>query len=122
MDKYLYLAFSDCRDPAREKEYVDWYTKLHIPDMLETPGMKKAAFFQAVDLKGRRKFLALYEFETDDLEKFNAGLGEIGKGTIERGRFSPLPIFDPSDVAREYVQIAPFRTARNSTRAKKAGK
>jgi hypothetical protein len=113
VEKYLYLAFSDCKDPSREQEYVDWYAKTHIPDMLETPGMIKAAFFKNADFKEnqKRKFLALYEFQTDDLAKFNQGLGTVGKGTMEKGRFSQLPIFDPHEVPREYIQIIPFRDA-----------
>lgn len=107
MEKYLYLAFSDCKDPAREQEYIDWYTGMHIPDMLETPGMKRAAFFKAADLKenGRRKFLALYEFETADLKSFNEGLGKVGRGTMERGRFSQLPSFDPSSHSQDRKSV-----------------
>jgi hypothetical protein len=111
--KYRYLAFSDCKDPSREQEYIDWYCNTHIPDMLETPGMIRAAFFRNAEPKEnqKRKYLALYEFQADDLAKFNLGLAKVGKGTMEKGRFSELPIFDPHDVAREYVQIAPFRDA-----------
>jgi hypothetical protein len=114
LDKYLYLAFSDCKDPAREKEYVDWYTQMHIPDMLKAPGMIQAAFWQNAEGKAgqRRKYLALYEFETDDMQKFHEGLGKVGKGTVESGRYSELPVFDPSDVAREYVQIMPVKKAK----------
>jgi hypothetical protein len=111
MEKYLFFVFSDCKDPSREKEYIDWYSNTHIPDMLESPGMVKAAFFQNAELRDnqKREFLALYEFQTDDLPKFNQGVGIIGKGTVEKGRYSKLPIFDPPEVPRKYIQIAPFR-------------
>ena len=35
MTKYLLFAFSDCKDPAREKEFNDWYENMHMPDMLQ---------------------------------------------------------------------------------------
>ena len=114
MAKYVYLAFSDCKDPAREEEYTDWYKNVHIPDMLDTPGMIKATFWEAADAKekSRRKYLALYEFETDDIGTFNQKLGAVGRGTMEKGRYSDLPVFDPPDVPREYRQIMPTKTTK----------
>jgi hypothetical protein len=116
MPKYLYFAFSDCTDPSREEEFNDWYSETHIPDMLETPGMIRATRWVNAQPEEtqRRKYLALYEFETDDLEKFNSQVHEIGKSTIERGRFSDLPVFDPPDVPRIYRQIMPAKEAKNS--------
>jgi hypothetical protein len=115
MAKYIYLAFSDCKDPSREEEYTNWYQNMHIPDMLETPGMIRATFWEAADGKGkfRRKYLALYEFETEDIEEFNRKLGVVGRGTMEKGRFSDLPAFDPPDVPREYRQIMPAKKAKS---------
>ena len=37
MPKYLFFAFSDCKDPAHEEEYNEWYNTKHVPDMLEIP-------------------------------------------------------------------------------------
>jgi hypothetical protein len=113
MPKYYYFAFSDCNDPSREEEYNDWYSNTHIPDMLETPGMIRATRWESADSgdKTVRKYLALYEFETDDLEDFNRKVGIVGKSTMDRGRFSELPIFDPGNVPRIYRQIMPVKEA-----------
>ena len=107
MTRYLLFAFSDCKDPAREAEFNDWYDNVHLPDMLEVPGMIKATRWKSADNKENevRRYLALYELETDDLRKFNEDVGKRGRWTMEQGRFSDLPVFDPPNVPRTYVQI-----------------
>jgi hypothetical protein len=115
MGKYLFFAFSDCKDPAREKEYNEWYSNMHVPDMLEVPGMIRATRWMSAESKEgqSRKYLALYEFETDDLEKFDMSVRERGMRTMKEGRFSDLPVFDPPEIPRVYMQIMPEKTAKN---------
>lgn len=115
MARYLYFAFSDCQDPAREEEFNDWYDNVHLPDMLESPGMIGATRWASAEpAEGqRRKYLALYELETDNLEDFNAGIRERAMWTIQQGRFSDLPEFDPPDIPRIYQQIMPEKRPKN---------
>jgi hypothetical protein len=115
MGRYLYFAFSDCKDPARETEFNNWYSNIHLPDMLEVPGMIKATRYVSADPKEgeHRKYLALYELETDDIDEFNLKVRERGERTIKEGRFSDLPVFDPPDVPRIYKQIMPMKKARH---------
>jgi hypothetical protein len=114
MTRYLLFAFSDCEDPSREKEFNDWYDNMHVPDMLETPGMIRATRWVNAGPKEnqRRKYLALYELETDSVEEFDKKVQEIGRGTVARGRFSDLPVFDPPDVPRIYRQIMEAKEAK----------
>ena len=100
MPKYLLFAFSDCKDPAREKEFNDWYSNMHVPDMLEVPGMIKASRWVSAEPKEgqHRKYLALYELETDSVEEFDKKVRERGMRTMKEGRFSDLPTFDPPDI------------------------
>ena len=107
MAKYLLFAFSDCKDPAKIDEYNDWYDNMHMPDMLNTPGLVKASRWMSADNKENevRKYLALYELETDNVEEFNKLMREQGMWTFKQGRFSDLPKFDPDNVPRIYVQI-----------------
>ncbi|MBN2238638.1 MAG: hypothetical protein JW712_02600 [Dehalococcoidales bacterium] len=107
MAKYFYFAFSDCKDPEREDEYNDWYSNTHIPDMIQVPGMIRATRWESADSPDKtvRKYLALYEIETDDLDEFNRQVAIYGKRTMEEGRFSDLPIFDADNVPRVYKQI-----------------
>ena len=114
MTKYLLFAFSDCKDPAREKEFNDWYDNMHMTDMMEVPGFIKATRWMSADNKKNeiRKYLALYELETDNLEEFNAKMRERGMRTMKEGRFSDLPVFDPDNVPRIYKQITPEKKAK----------
>ena len=115
MARYLYFAFSDCKDPAREAEFNEWYDTMHLPDMLEVPGMIQATRWTSAESgEGQhRKYLALYELETDDLEEFNEKVRERGMWTMEQGRFSDLPVFDPPDIPRVYKQIMTEKKAKN---------
>ena len=118
MTRYLLFAFSDCKDPAREAEFNSWYDNMHVPDMLEVPGMKKATRWVSADPREgqHRKYLALYELETDDVKEFDLKVRERGMRTIEEGRFSDLPEFDPPDVPRIYRQIMPAKKARHAVK------
>ena len=120
MPKYLLFAFSDCKDPAREKEFNDWYSDIHVPDMLEVPGMIQATrWVSAHSGEGQhRKYLAMYELEADDLEKFDRGVRERGMRTVKEGRFSDLPVFDPPDIPRVYRQIMPVKKAKRAGQKK----
>ena len=121
MGRYLCFAFSDCKDPAREKEFNDWYDNMHVPDMLEVPGMIRATRWASAQPKysQHRKYLAMYELETDDIEKFDLSVRERGMRTMKEGRFSDLPVFDPPDIPRFYKQIMPVKEA-GKTGKKKA--
>ena len=114
MAKYLLFAFSDCKDPEREQEFNDWYDNMHVPDMLEVEGMISATRWKSADNKEneRRKYLALYELETDSLEDFDNKVRERGMKTLEQGRFSDLPEFDPPNIPRVYKQIMPEKKAK----------
>jgi hypothetical protein len=109
MARYFFFAFSDCKDPSREKEFNDWYGNVHIPDMLQVPGMIRATRWEAGEPKEgmKRKYLALYEFETDNIDEFNREVQKRGKWTMDAGRFSDLPVFDPDNIPRVYKQIMP---------------
>jgi hypothetical protein len=120
MARYLLFAFSDCRDPAREQEFNDWYSNVHLPDMLEVPGMIRATRWMSAESKEgqQRKYLALYEMETDDLDKFNASVRKRAMRTMAEGRFSDLPVFDPPEIPRIYQQIMPAREAAKTAKKK----
>jgi hypothetical protein len=115
MAKYLLFAFSDCVDASREKEFNEWYDNMHVPDMLETPGMIRATRWASAspNENQRRKYLALYELETDNVDEFDKKVQEIGMATVRRGRFSDLPVFDPPDVPRVYKQIMEAKEPQN---------
>ncbi len=118
MARYWFFAFSDCKDPAREDEFNDWYSNTHIPDMLQVPGMISATRWAAAEPKKglQRKYLALYEFETDDIAAFNAAIAKQGQWTMDNGRFTDLAVFDPDNIPRIYKEIMPAKRAKKPRR------
>ena len=70
MEKWLVIVESDCKDKTRDSEFNNWYDTIHIPDVLSSPGFKGAARYVIRDqVKGKGKYLAIYEIETDDIKK-----------------------------------------------------
>jgi hypothetical protein len=57
--------------PAREQEFNDWYDNVHVHDLLkEEKAFMAASRYQAAHPQnGQGKFVALFELETDDIEK-----------------------------------------------------
>ena len=115
MARYLLFAFSDCKDPAKEEEFNRWYDTMHVPDMLEVPGMISATRWVAAQPQEgqQRKYLAMYELETDSIEAFDDKVRERGMRTLKEGRFSDLPVFDPPNIPRVYQQIMPEKRAKS---------
>lgn len=64
MGRWLLAVESDCSDPAREKEFNDWYDNIHVPDILESPSVLRASRYETDSpADGRGKFLALHDIE-----------------------------------------------------------
>lgn len=53
---------------GREDEYNNWYSQQHLADVLKVPGYKSAQRFTLAqaDASAQWRYLAIYEFETDD--------------------------------------------------------
>ena len=86
--KGFLLVLTNCTDPAREQEFNDWYTNVHIPDVMGTPGIVRGLRFGLTGepREGQAKFLALYELDTDDVASVQKALGEAMAGKREEGR------------------------------------
>ena len=91
MEKWLLVAETNCSDPAREKEFNDWYNSIHVPDILETPGFINAIRYENNDpSEGRGKYLALYNLETRDIDSTMAAFTKIVTEKWQQGRMSEL--------------------------------
>ena len=85
-----------CPDANREKEWIEWYKKIHAPDILETPGFLTARLYERKEFRdGRGKFLTIYEIETDDIDKTIKVRQEKRAKEVEAGRGSTafLPVW-----------------------------
>lgn len=69
MQKWINLIETNC-DPAREAEFNDWSDTVHVPDVLRTPGFVRARRYVQKEFRdGRGKYLAIYDIETDDIDR-----------------------------------------------------
>jgi hypothetical protein len=88
MPRTIVLVFTNCADPARGKEFNDWYDNTHVPDVLETPGFVSCTRYEMVGDPGpgQGNFLAIYEVESDDLLATMAGLQQRVAQLAAQGR------------------------------------
>lgn len=73
MPKYTFLVLSNAVD-GKDAEFNEWYTNRHIPDVLDVPGFVAGQRFRLTDAQRGKppyahRYLALYEIETNDLQK-----------------------------------------------------
>ena len=92
MARYILVVESNCTDPARETEFNEWYDKIHLPDVLETPGFVRATRYVNNEpvAAGKGKFLATYEIETDNIDDFLKANNENLAKKRAAGRFTDL--------------------------------
>jgi len=52
-------------DPASEPEWLDWYTRIHVFDVLKQPGFRRATFYRAETNSDEwAKYVIAYEVES----------------------------------------------------------
>jgi len=79
MARYVLVTMTSPKEGC-DAEYNDWYSNRHMVDLLNQDGLVSAQRFRFVFVEGRQtptpKYLALYEVETDDLQKTQANLAK----------------------------------------------
>ncbi len=107
MSKWALVVETNCADPTREAEFKEWYDKIHIPDILESPGFVKGTRYEFVMpwkiqgggetkyhsagvTEGKAKFLAVYEIEADDPSEVMKTLDRNMDKKGAQGRLSDL--------------------------------
>lgn len=83
MTRHILLVHSD-PTPGRDDDYNQWYDDVHLPDVLEVRGFVAAKRYVAApsihDEMPDRRYLAIYEIETDDLPGALRALSTAAKG------------------------------------------
>ena len=96
---WFYMVQTNSTDPAREAEFNTWYDDIDIPDVLAVPGFMRARRglgqklpeFPSVDLKeGQGKYVALYDIETEDIDKSIIDLYVAARKMGALGRLTDL--------------------------------
>lgn len=95
MPKAVMVVMTNVNDPSKDADFNQWYDDVHLSDVLQTPGIKKATRFKLAQGKvkeGRGQYLALYELEVDDLASVMATLNE----TMDRRKAAGRVIMHPN--------------------------
>jgi len=73
MGSYRLVVLTNPTTPDREDEYNNWYTNQHLGDVVAIPGIVSAQRFKVHSgisgPKSVHDYLAIYEIETNDLDK-----------------------------------------------------
>lgn len=81
MPRYNLFAFTNPVS-GRDDEFNDWYTNVHLGDVLKLPGVKAAQRYRMSDVQHRPgphpwAYMAVYEIEIDDLDVTLSKLREV---------------------------------------------
>lgn len=95
MAKAIMVVMANAAE-GREAEFVEWYDKIHMPDVLETPGFVRGTRYELGTRyvpaegpsAGQGQFMILYELEGDDTEAAWAALRENLQKKYQQGRHS----------------------------------
>ncbi len=70
--KTYYTVYSNPM-PGRDTEYNDWYTNVHLAEVLQIDGFISAQRFQLAELQVINdqpyRYVAMYEIENDNIEQ-----------------------------------------------------
>ncbi|MCH9675347.1 MAG: hypothetical protein K0U93_28170 [Gammaproteobacteria bacterium] len=71
MAKHTLVVMTNAQD-GKDDEFNEWYTNVHLTEVLGVDGFVAAQRFKLADAKfggaSKYNYLALYEIETDDLQ------------------------------------------------------
>lgn len=91
MKKWLFIVECNCSNPDREADFNEWYNNIHLPDMLELPAVVRADRYENINPdEGEGKYVALYEIESDDIQKTIDDTAEHIQEKAKQGRMSDL--------------------------------
>ena len=83
----LLLAFSNCMDPSREQEFNDWYTNVHLRDVVSLGVYHTATRYVNTDWTPEQpKYLAVYETDWTDATEASRAVAERNKVAKAAGK------------------------------------
>ena len=86
---FLWIARLDYDDPETEDEWNNFYTSVHLDEILSLPGVIRVSRYECI--KGRRnnpKYLSITEISGEDnLEKFTTSPEAVAVGRVLPEKF-----------------------------------
>lgn len=106
--KHVLVVMSNAAK-GRDQEYNDWYTNVHVPDVLKVPGFVSATRYKlspkqrAGNAPAQWEYCATYDIETDNLDETLAELGRRARTPL-----MPVPDCITDTWAYVYTPITPL--------------
>jgi hypothetical protein len=117
MERWVNILETNC-DPAREDEFNAWCNTIHMQDILQTPGFKRARRYVHKEFRdGRGRYMHVYDVETEDFHLSMQRRRERREREFMQGRASrnrpnlSSPVWFDLGFRQIFVKEAP----RNST-------
>ena len=88
--KAVLVVLTNPGSPEADSAYNDWYTNVHVPDVLEVPGYVSAIRYKAFPSWQpiAQKYLTIYDLEVDDAAHIqrisDEHMRRIGAGEMRR--------------------------------------
>lgn len=95
------LEYVDCTDQSREYEFNRWYNKVHIPDLVQTPGVMNVYRYRNMakeTREGQARYLSLYRIGSEDPWGLMQKVTQDDKKRAEQGRMIDCIRKDPVTV------------------------
>lgn len=102
MAKGILVVESNPSSPEREADFNDWYDNTHLGEVCAIPGVVSARRYKVHGSGGplsdssRRRYLAIYELEAEDLDQPFDELGKRAAGgslnMSDALEMSPMPV------------------------------
>lgn len=118
--KAVLVVLTNPGSPEAEDAYNDWYTNVHVPDVLEVPGYVSAVRYRAFPSwqPVAQRYLTIYDLEVTDAEHIqrisDEHMRRIGAGEMRR---SPDGVMD-RDTMRAMYYLE--RSARQTSKLQQA--
>lgn len=103
MAKFVFVVFTEPVE-GQEDEYNEWYSEVHVPDVLKLDGITAARRFKLAAMnppqEGHPPYLALYEIETDDVSQIPDAI----RRAVREGRMPLSAALDQSKNHTAYYE------------------
>jgi len=90
--KGILFVLTNCKDPAQEADFNEWYNTVHLPDVVATGLVANPTRYRNLaptPEPGMARYLAIYETDREDLREVLKGVGARMPDWQSAGRIHP---------------------------------